>query len=96
MSPKEVRVIPAARGHSQSERSHQGVPSLLGRNKIFDEGGSGVMEREWTTGILTHWTKLKAEAATSRLYSVSVVSHRTSQPTFMLQRSWPQITLWFA
>ncbi|GBP87093.1 hypothetical protein EVAR_66427_1 [Eumeta japonica] len=55
--------IIAAHKHSQPETSHLYVASLLDTNLLEEEwtdrGWIGMMEEEWTTGILNHWTKCK-------------------------------------
>ncbi|GBP14775.1 DNA ligase 3 [Eumeta japonica] len=40
----------AAHRHSQSQRGHQRLAGLLARNRIFDEGGSWLMEEELGDG----------------------------------------------
>ncbi|GBP35808.1 hypothetical protein EVAR_20664_1 [Eumeta japonica] len=38
------QIITAAHGYSQLQRSHQCADGLLGKNRIFDGGGNGLME----------------------------------------------------
>ncbi|GBP72111.1 hypothetical protein EVAR_55154_1 [Eumeta japonica] len=51
-------IVVAGYGHSQPQRSHSCIISLLEENGISDVG-------EWATGTLTHWTKATAETAAS-------------------------------